>query len=222
MTAQTDPYVRVYYRIVEDDRFADVYPDDRALACWLRLLIIADGAFPAPGALPRGVNETALQRLVTAGLIDRVGRDHFRVHGLESERARRSESGRKAAAVRWGQPETPPLRPDANAMRPHAAAYAPALQVHPTASSGAMHSAPILSEPLQSEPLHSTPSPSTGSENKKTTKKPPEDEERLMRYVTEWMDPATKESRRELLKTQLGFLGVHDIPGEARRLGIAA
>lgn len=136
MTAQADPYVRVYYRIVEDERFQSVYPDDRALATWLRLLIVADGAYPAAASIPRSVNQKSVAKLVEAGLVELVGTDHFRIHGLESERSRRSEMGRRAASMRWQSEGNAPV------MRPH-----------PDASSGAMHSAPLRSEPIQSAPL---------------------------------------------------------------------
>lgn len=101
MTAQDDPYVRVYYRIVSDPKFADVYPDDRRLAAWLRLLIVADGTYPAPAPIPRRVNQAAFRHLVDLGIIDLVGADHYLIHGLQGERGRRSEQARQAAEKRW-------------------------------------------------------------------------------------------------------------------------
>lgn len=94
-------YSRVHHSIIDDKRFEHVYPDDAALAAWLRLLIVADGTYPAPAPLPIGLKRRALAVLLDAGLIERVGPMHYRVHGLASERQMRSQSGRNAAAVRW-------------------------------------------------------------------------------------------------------------------------
>jgi hypothetical protein len=86
---------------VDDPKFANVYDDDAALATWLRLLIGADAMWPAPAHLPRKVKSRALDVLVKAGLVDLTTGDRYRIHGLEAERTRRSETGRNAAAVRW-------------------------------------------------------------------------------------------------------------------------
>lgn len=83
------PYSRVYWSIVDDPKFSHVYDDDRALATWLRLLLLADQAYPASATLPRGVNEKALRILVGAELVDLGSGHRFRIHGLDSERARR-------------------------------------------------------------------------------------------------------------------------------------
>jgi hypothetical protein len=105
MTAQTDPYVRVYYRILSDDRFEHVYEDDAALATWLRLLLIADGAFPAPAHLPRKTDDAALEKLAAAGLVELLPRSLYRSHGLAAERDHRSEAATFAADVRHHGPE---------------------------------------------------------------------------------------------------------------------
>lgn len=126
MTAQTDPYVRVYYSITDDPKFADVYDDDAALALWLRLLIVADAIHPAAAPLPV-VNPDALAMLVAANLVDLVGTTRYRIHGLVKERERRSSNARASANARWS---------DATAMRPH--------------SSDACE--PMLSEPSLAEP----------------------------------------------------------------------
>ncbi len=94
-------YSRVYHSIVDDPRFLTIYPNDAALAAWLRLLMTADATFPAPAPLPRMLRQTALAALCDAGIIELVGATHYRVHGLASERDKRSQSARNAAAVRW-------------------------------------------------------------------------------------------------------------------------
>jgi hypothetical protein len=87
-------YVRVYQAIRDDPRFATIYSDNDRLATWLRLLMEADALWPAPAPIPRTVDEQALAALVDAGIIDLMPHDHYRVHGLDAERERRSEQGR--------------------------------------------------------------------------------------------------------------------------------
>lgn len=94
MTAQDRPFVRVYYEIIDDPKFATVYGDDRKLATWLRLLIAADAMHPAPAPVARSVHEPTFRHLVQVGLIEPVGADHFRVHGLRSERDNRYAGGK--------------------------------------------------------------------------------------------------------------------------------
>lgn len=94
-------HVRVYYSIVEDERFADIYHDPRHLGTWLQLLLVADAMFPAASPLPAFVDPDSVKVLVEAGLIEEMPHKHFRVHGLSSERDKRSHSARNAAAMRW-------------------------------------------------------------------------------------------------------------------------
>ncbi len=94
-------YSRVYHSIVDDPRFESVYANDAALAAWLRLLLVADAMYPAPAPLPRTCRAKALDCLVTAGLVELVGTEHYRIHGLAAEREKRSLSARNAAALRW-------------------------------------------------------------------------------------------------------------------------
>ena len=108
------PYSRVYHAIVDDPKFAAVYDDDRRLATWLRLLIVAEQAHPASAYIPTGTNRAAVTSLVDAGLIDLGSGSRFRIHGLDAERERRSEPGRIGAVARWSDSER-----NANAMRTH-------------------------------------------------------------------------------------------------------
>jgi hypothetical protein len=140
MTAQQDPYVRVYYRVIDDPKFRDVFDDDSRLATWLRLLLIADGTYPAPAPIPASTKRSALAHLVTAGIIDLEPGGRYRVHGMEPERSRRSAQAEAAARKRWD------ARNDAPAMRSHPVSNAGASDVP-------MHSAPIQAVPLHSEPI---------------------------------------------------------------------
>lgn len=106
-------YSRVYWTIVDDPKFAAIFDDDHHLAGWLRMLLIADQAYPASGHLPTNVRRSSVKALADAGLVDLVADHRFRIHGLDAERAMRSQSGRIGAAVRWhSDPES-----DRNARR---------------------------------------------------------------------------------------------------------
>jgi hypothetical protein len=140
MTAQSDPYVRVYYRIIDDPKFADVYDDKVTLGWWLTLLLAADAMYPAPANLPRRLPKTVLDRLVGAGLVDLIGSDRFRLHGLNAERDKRTEAGKAGASARWSQSDR-----NATAMRPHTERTAKA-----------MHSTPSNSAPIRTAPNHSS------------------------------------------------------------------
>ena len=98
------PYSRVYHSIVDDPKFADVFDNDRRLATWLRLLIVAEQSYPASAYLPIGTHMPTVRALATAGLIDLGTGSRYRVHGLASEREMRSQSARNAAALRWHSP----------------------------------------------------------------------------------------------------------------------
>jgi hypothetical protein len=87
-------YIRVYLGIPDDPRFATIYGDDHRLATWLRLLMGADAVWPSTPAIPRSVGEDALAALVDAGLVELLPHDHYRIHGLDAERERRSAQGR--------------------------------------------------------------------------------------------------------------------------------
>ena len=82
-------YSRVYWSIVDDPKFADIYDDDRHLACWLRLLLIADQAHPASANIPAGTRRASILALTEAGLVSIGTGSRFRITGLDAERERR-------------------------------------------------------------------------------------------------------------------------------------
>jgi hypothetical protein len=88
------PYSRVYHSIVDDPKFAKVYDDDRRLATWLRLLIVAEQAHPASAYIPAGTHRGSVIALADAGLIDLGTGSRYRIHGLDAERGRRAEAAR--------------------------------------------------------------------------------------------------------------------------------
>jgi hypothetical protein len=87
-------YCRVYHGIIDDPKFADVYDNDAALATWLRLLIIADQAWPSSAVLPGNAKHRAVKLLGDVGLLDLQPGWRFRVHGLDAERDRRASAAR--------------------------------------------------------------------------------------------------------------------------------
>ncbi len=88
------PYSRIYHSIVDDPKFTAIYDDDRRLATWLRLLIVAEQAHPASAYIPEGTHRGALAALVDCGLVDIGTGRRFRIHGLDAERTRRSDAAR--------------------------------------------------------------------------------------------------------------------------------
>lgn len=96
-------YSRVYWSIVDDPKFESIYDDDRHLATWLRLLLIADQAHPASANIPHGTRRASVTALANAGLLDLGTASRYRIHGLDAERERR----RLAATSR---PPKPPVR----------------------------------------------------------------------------------------------------------------
>lgn len=95
----TRRYSRVYWSVMDDERFADVWPNQSALGLWLQLLLLADASWPVRPNLPPPSDELTL--LVQASLIIPVGRYQYRVRGMDDEKVRRQEHGRAAALHRW-------------------------------------------------------------------------------------------------------------------------
>jgi hypothetical protein len=103
MTKSPNPgeYVRIYMSVIDDERFAGVYDDDHLFATYVRLLMVAEAAWPASGTLPRSARRQYVQALVTHGIVELGAVDRFRIHGLDPERQRRSDHARSAAVNRW-------------------------------------------------------------------------------------------------------------------------
>lgn len=95
------PYSRHYHELVDDAKFADIYPDDHHYACWSRLLMLADQAWPASAHIPATARKASVAKLAEVGLIDLLPDGRFRMHGLQTERERRSIAASKAATRRW-------------------------------------------------------------------------------------------------------------------------
>lgn len=94
------PYSRVYWTIRDDPRLEAVYPSDAHLATWLRLLLAADMAWPAPADVPASIRRSSLRALCDAGIIELLPSGLFRFHGLDTERGRRREAAQASAGRR--------------------------------------------------------------------------------------------------------------------------
>lgn len=98
------PYARVYHEIVDDPKFERVYGNDKALAAWLRMLLIADAMYPTSAPMPP--RNPTVRLLIDCGLVVEKPGNRYAIKGLEAERERRSAIGRNAAAVRYQSERT--------------------------------------------------------------------------------------------------------------------
>lgn len=115
---ETRAYARLYLELVDDPKFASIYDDDRHFATWCRLLMIAEGAWPASAHLPRTAREASVKALADVGLVDLLPGDRYRIHGLDREREHRAERASRAADARWAQkPEQSTSNADAMPRR---------------------------------------------------------------------------------------------------------
>jgi hypothetical protein len=95
----TRPYSRVYHELVDDPMFASVYDNDRAFACWVRMLMLADAMWPASAPMPP--KNATVRQLLDSGLVIEKPQNRYTVRGLDKERQERRDSARNAAAKRW-------------------------------------------------------------------------------------------------------------------------
>jgi hypothetical protein len=182
VSAARDPYVKVYYRIADDPRFVTVFEDDGALSWWLRLLLIADGTWPASAHVPASCKPKALSMLVEAGLIELTGNQRFRVHGMDAEREKRSEHASQASRTRWES--NPPSNASGNAPS--------------TAQNMPLNSAQLSSTQTNSSQRNSPPAGVAKNGSKNET-----DEERLARYLLLRDDPSKSADIRYAAKNEV-------------------
>jgi hypothetical protein len=83
------PYSRVYWSVMDDEKFDGIREDCRLFGAWSLLLVIADMSHPAPAYVPRTIPKAAVTRLSEVGLIDLLDGYRYRLHGLDAERERR-------------------------------------------------------------------------------------------------------------------------------------
>ena len=92
-------YVRVYYSILDDERFDGVYSTPH-LATWLRLLMQADAMWPASAHVPASERKASIAVLVEHGLVELLPGGKYRIHGLDAERSRRKEAAAAGGRAR--------------------------------------------------------------------------------------------------------------------------
>lgn len=95
------PYSRIYWEIMDDEKFDGIREDARTFGSWALLLVVADMAWPVPAFVPPTVPRKSVQILASRGLVDILAGGRFRIHGMAKERDMRTQSARSAAAVRW-------------------------------------------------------------------------------------------------------------------------
>ena len=79
--------------------YPEVYADDAAFATWMRLLVVAEKAWPAQPELPRSVRVKSLQKL--RGLVAVGPNFTFSIKGFDAERSRRHANASAAAHAKW-------------------------------------------------------------------------------------------------------------------------
>ena len=92
------PYVRVWLTLLDDH--PTVWSSDALLAWWLRLLINAQRMYPAPAPLPRSLPVELEAELVSEGVIEPIGSEAYRFHGLEDLRVAEAPRGQAGGTAR--------------------------------------------------------------------------------------------------------------------------
>jgi len=101
-------FARFYYPEFQRD-YPEVYTDDAAFSAWLRLLVIAEQAWPARAELPRSIRPKALRTLTDRGLVAVTGHA-FAIKGFAAERSRRHDAALVGVMARYanGPPNADP------------------------------------------------------------------------------------------------------------------
>lgn len=92
------PYVRVWLTLLDDH--PTIWSSDALLAWWLRLLINAQRMYPAPAPLPRSLPVELEAQLVALGVIEPIGSEAYRFHGLEDLRTAEAPRGQAGGTAR--------------------------------------------------------------------------------------------------------------------------
>ena len=80
-----DPYVTIERTVVDDERLADIYPDNAAFGAYVKLLIAANAAWPASAELPSWCPAEVIAMLEKVAVVNVTG-DRFRVLEMDSKR----------------------------------------------------------------------------------------------------------------------------------------
>ncbi len=101
MTDDLGAYARLYLRLRDDEKFAEVFSNDHHFAAYCRLLMNAEASWPASAHIPYGVRRSSIDKLVAVHLVDLRPGHLYRITGLDAERERRSAKATKASNARW-------------------------------------------------------------------------------------------------------------------------
>lgn len=79
-------YSRIYWTVVDDPKFAEVFDDDRRWAAYTRLLMAAEATYPSAAPLPRWLADDVLAYLIEVRIIEVVRGSSYRIVALKAER----------------------------------------------------------------------------------------------------------------------------------------
>ena len=96
-------FVTVFHEDLQAN-FPAVWDDDKMLAAFLRLLVVADKFWPSPGELPRAVRVRELTALIRLGLVKQMPQHRFRMPPLDAKRERQRSAAQTGAHARWNAP----------------------------------------------------------------------------------------------------------------------
>lgn len=109
-------YAQVDHAIQTNPKMAWVMEDDQRLGRWLRLLLAADAAYPAPADRPRWADDEFWEHMVQDRLVVALPRDQYYMNGMDERREHDPEatgrrggiaSGKARRAKAKGVPEGP-------------------------------------------------------------------------------------------------------------------
>lgn len=114
MTRETPPpFVRIYYGKLQKEYPLVLY-DPTALATYVRLLIVADQAWPAKPVLPTATRRADLELLRKGDLVTVGDHDIYTIKGYHKDRAKRQATARANADKRWSKRNATALPPQSN------------------------------------------------------------------------------------------------------------
>jgi hypothetical protein len=108
MSDELGAYARLYLRLRDDEKFAEVFSDDHHFAAYCRLLMNAEASWPASAHIPFGIRRSSIQKLELVGLVELRPGHLYRIRGLDAERERRTAKASKASNARWNAPSNAP------------------------------------------------------------------------------------------------------------------
>lgn len=100
MTRVDRDYVRIYYVDLERD-YPEVWFDPTCLSTFVRLLALADRAWPSSPLMPPAMRRADLALMESVGLLVRLSHHRYTLKGYADEREKRQAAARKGTDARW-------------------------------------------------------------------------------------------------------------------------